>query len=136
MAKVPGYKVVLQFDSKILVGKKAAKMSIGVNFGDATTGASTDQWEESIPLFKNARLSVDGLYDPTAGGNETIEDVIDLLIAGTAFTAKYGNTEVGSKYYQASAYIENVDVDGPHDDLSSYTVDVRVTGVVSTGTVS
>ena len=130
-----GYKIVLQFDAKTLVGYKSNNMKIGTSFGDATTGASTDQWEESVPLWKNAQFDVDGLYDPTSGSDKSVEDVIDLLIAGTSFTAKYGGTESGDKYYSASAYIESVDVNGPHDDLGSYSVNVKVSGAVSTGTV-
>ena len=134
--KIPGYKIVLQFDNKTLVGYRSHSMDYEADMGDATTGASTNQHKEYIPLFKGMTFSVSGLYDPTAGGNSTFDDIIDLLRGGTLCTVKYGNTEVGSKYYQASAYIERAHHEGDYTDLSSYTVDVRVTGDVTPGTVS
>jgi len=136
MGKVAGYKIVLQFDAKTIVGYRTNDMDISVDMADATTGESTGQWKEGLPLFKGAKFSVAGLYDPTAGSNSSCDDAIDLLIAGTQFTAKYGNTEVGSRYYSASAYITNVKLSGPHNDLGSYTIDVEVTGAVTPGTVS
>lgn len=135
MSKVPGYKIVLQFDSKTLVGYRTHSMDAEANLSDASTGESTNQWEEVYPLFKGMEFSVDGLYDPTAGDNKSFDDIYDLLAAGTQFTAKFGGTETGDVYRQASAYIRRVHIEGPHDDLSSYTVDVKVTGEVTKGTV-
>jgi hypothetical protein len=136
MGKIAGYKIVLQFDTKTLVGYRSASMDIEADMADATTGASTNQWKEFQPLFKGASFSVSGLYDPTEGGNQDFDSVAALLIAGTAFTAKYGNTEVGSKYYSASAYIQKVHQGADYNSLSDYTVDVVVTGAVTPGTVS
>ena len=129
MGKVPGYKIVLQFDSKTLVGYRNHSMDAEADFAEATTGESTNQWKEYQPMFKGMEFSVDGLYDPTAGTNTTtFDEAYDLLAAGTKFVAKYGGTDVGSTYWQADAYIRRVHVDGPYDDLASYTVDVLVTG--------
>jgi len=135
MGKIAGYKIVLQFDNKTLVGYRSHSMNYAQDFGEATTGASTNQHKEYIPLFKGMKFTVGGLYDPTPGDNKTLDDIINLLREGTKFTAKYGNTEVGSKYYSADAYIESVDQEGDYSDLSSYTVNVLVTGDVTPGTV-
>jgi len=136
MGKVAGYKIVLQFDNKTIVGYRTHDMDISVDMADATTGESTGQWKEGVPLFKGAKFSVSGLYDPTSGSDTSCDDAIAILIAGTQFTAKYGNTEVGSKYYSASAHITNIKISGPYDDLASYTLDVEVTGALTPGTVS
>ena len=136
MGKIPGYKIVLQFDNKTLVGYRSHSMDAEADMGEATTGASTNQWKEYIPLFKGMEFSVDGLYDPIAGGNKSFDDIYDdLFKIGQKFTAKYGNTEAGSRYYSADAYIRSVHIEGPHDDLASYTIDVIVTGEPSTGVV-
>lgn len=135
MGKIAGYKIVLQFDNKTLVGFRSHSMDYEADMGDATTGASTNQHKEYLPLFKGMTFSVSGLYDPVAGGNSTFDDAIDLLRGGNQFTAKYGNTEVGSKYYSASAYIERAHHEGDITDLSNWTIDVRVTGDVTPGVV-
>lgn len=135
MGKVPGYKIVLQFDTKKLVGYRNHSMDAEADMAEATTGASTNQWKEYQPMFKGMEFSVDGLYDPTPGADMSFDGAYDLLAAGTKFVAKYGGTEVGSTYWQADAYIRRVHVDGPYDDLASYTVDVLVTGEPTKGTV-
>ena len=128
MAKLPGYKIVLQFDTKTLVGYRSHSMDAEADMGEATTGASTNQWKEYVPLFKGMEFNVGGLYDPTAGANSTFDDAYALLAAGTKFVAKYGGLVSGDTYWQSDAYIRRVHLEGPHDDLSSYTVDVIVTG--------
>lgn len=136
MAKVPGYKIVLQFDNKKLVGYRNHSMDAEADFAEATTGASTNQWKEYQPMFKGMEFSVDGLYDPTAGSDIAFDGVYDLLAAGTKFVAKYGGTDTGDTYWQADAYIRRVHVDGPYDDLASYTIDVLVTGEPTKGAVN
>jgi predicted secreted protein len=135
MSKKPGYKMVLQFDSKTIVGYRTHTMDAEADMADATTGASTNQWKENYPLFKGMEFSVDGLYDPTAGSNKSFDDAYDLLAAGTQFTAKYGGTESGDTYWQVSAYIRRVHIEGPHDDLASYTLDVIADGEPTKSTV-
>ena len=136
MSKVPGYKIVLQFDTKTIVGYRSHDMDASVDMADATTGESTDQWKESLPMFKGMKFSVGGLYDPTGGDNDSFDDAYDLLAAGTLFTAKYGNTATGSRFYSASAYITSVKISGAYNDLASYTIEVEVTGKPTTGTVA
>ena len=136
MAKKPGYKIVLQLDSKTIVGYKSHSKSVEADMAEATTGASTNQWKEYLPMFKGMEFSVEGLYDPTSGANLSLDDVYDLLAAGTQFTAKWGGTEVGDKYKQASAYVQKLSENAPHDNLVDYSVDCIVDGEVTTGTVS
>lgn len=135
MGKVAGYKIVLQFDTKTIVGYRKHSMDSAVDLVEKTTGASTNQWKEYEPLFKGMEFDVEGLYDPTAGDNSTFDDAYDLLAAGTSFTAKYGNTEAGSTYWSATALIENVHHEGDMGDLASYTIHVRVTGEPTKSTV-
>ncbi len=130
MAKVPGYKIVLQLADKTLVGYRSHSMDIEAEMGDATTGESTEQWKEVIPLFKGGEFSVSGLYDPTSGANTSFDDAFVLLAAGTQLTAKFGGTTPGDIYYQAECHIRHAHIEGPHDDLASYTLDLVITGEV------
>jgi hypothetical protein len=135
MSKVAGYKIVLQFDDKTIVGYRKHSMDVDADMADATTGASTGQWKENTPLFKGMEFSIDGLYDPTAGEDMSFDDAYDLLAAGTQFTAKYGNTEDGSTYWSVSAYIKHAHIEGDMNDLGSYTLDVVATGQPTKSTV-
>ena len=136
MAYKPGYKIVLQFDAKTLVGYRSTSMEMTADMAEATTGSSTNQWKEYIPMYKGMTFSVSGLYDPDTGvANEKISDVIALLKIGTKFTAIYGGEEVGDAYESADAYIASISIDGPYDDLASYSIEVQVTGEPTSGTV-
>jgi len=135
MAKLPGYKIILQFDTKKLVGYRSHSMDAEADMAEATTGASTNQWKEYIPFFKGMEFNVGGLYDPTAGTDQSFDNVFDLLAAGTKCVCKFGGITVGDTYWQADAYIRRVHLEGPHDDLSSYTVDVVATGEPTKGAV-
>ena len=134
MAYKPGYKIVLQFDSKVLCGFRNTNMDVDADMAESTTGESTNQWKEYVPMYKGMTFSVDGLYDPDTS-NESVLNVLTLLKNGTKFTAIYGGTEVGDEYETADAYITHVGRTAAYDDLSGYTVDVQVTGEPTSGTV-
>ena len=135
MAYKPGYKIVLQFDSKVLCGFRNTSMDVDADMAESTTGESTNQWKEYVPMYKGMTFSVDGLYDPDTS-NESVLQVLTLLKNGTKFTAIYGGEEVGDEYETADAYITHVGRTGDYSDLSGYTVDVQVTGEPTSGTVS
>lgn len=130
----PGYKIVLQFDELVLCGYRNTNMDADADMAEATTGESTNQWKEYIPMYKGMTFSVDGLYNP---GTElqSVADCLKFLKDGTKFTAIYGGIEGGDEYEEANAYITHVGQTGAYDDLSGYTVDVQVTGEPTSKTV-
>jgi len=136
MSYKPGYKIVLKFNEKIIVGYRTTDMDMTADMAESTTGASTNQWKTYVPMYKGMTFSVSGLYDPDATTYERISDVIGLLKVGEEFTAKYGGEESGDAYEEAYAYISHVSISGPYDDLASYTIDVQVTGEPQTGEVT
>jgi len=135
MSKKAGYKIVLQLDAKTIVGYRSHNMDVSSDFADATTGESTNQWKENEPMFKGMNFSVDGLYDPVAGSNLSVNDIYDLLAAGTQVTAKYGGIETGDTYYQVSAYVESIGIAADYTDLASHSVSFIATGEPTKSTV-
>ena len=137
MSYIPGLQIVLQFDGKTIVGYRNTGMDIEAELKESTTGASTNKWKEYIPLQKGMSFTVDGLYDPDTSSTEaTVADVIALIKAGTSFTALWGGTVSGNPTESVTAYIQKVHIDGPYDDLSSYSIDCLATGEPTTGTVA
>lgn len=136
MAKIPGYQVVLQIDNEKIVGYRSNSMDMETDMANSTTGESANQFKGNMPMFKGAEFSVEGLYDPTTGASTTTaEEITAKLLVGTKVVAKYGGTNTGNKYYSVDAYIRRVHVEGPYDDLSSYTLDLLATGKPTVGTV-
>lgn len=136
MGKFPGYKMVLQIETKSIVGYRSTDMELSADMAEATTAESEDQWKEYTPMFKGGKFSVGGLYDPTAGSDSSVNDVIALLVAGTAVTCLHGGKTAGDVTQSAEGFIQNVKISGPYDDLASYTVDIQITGKVTPGTVA
>jgi len=56
------------------------------------------------------------------------------LTEGTQCTAYYGGG-AGDTDYSADAFIRHVHIDGPYDDLKSYSLDIVITGEPTTGTI-
>ena len=134
MSYKPGYGIVLKFDGKVLCGFRNTNMDAEADMAESTTGESTNQWKEYVPMYKGMTFSVDGLYNPDTA-NQSVLDVITLLKNGTKFTAIYGGIVEGDEYETADAYITKVSKTGPYDDLSGYSIDVQVTGEPTSGTV-
>jgi len=135
MSYQAGYKTLIKIDTKVLCGRRNVGVDFNADMAEATTGESTNQWKEYLPLFKGMEMSMDGLYDPDSSG-EKVSDAIILLKNGTLCTVYYGGVVAGDEYEEASAYINHIHIDGPHDDLKSYTLDIIVTGEPITKTVT
>lgn len=134
MSYKPGYKIVLKFNNKVLCGFRNTNMDLDVDMEEATTGESTNQWKEYVPMYKGMTFSVDGLYNPDTT-NQSVQDCIKLLKDGTGFTAIYGGIEDGNEYEEATAYITHVGKTGPYAGLGEYTIEVQVTGEPESKTV-
>ncbi len=135
MAAQPGYLTVINIDGNVLCGRRNMTMDIESDMAEATTGESTNQWKEWVPMYKGMEFTMEGLVDPAATGT-TVSAAIALLSAGTAITAYYGGgTGTGDSYHSGDGFIRHVSVSGPYDDLKSYSLDIVITGEPSTGVV-
>lgn len=134
MAAQPGYLTVINVDGNVLCGRRNMSMDIEADMAEATTGESTNQWKEWVPMYKGMEFTMEGLVDPAATGTK-VSDAIALLTAGTAVTAYYGGGP-GDSYHSGDGYIRHVSVNGPYDELKSYSLDIVITGEPSTGAVT
>lgn len=134
MSYKSGYKIVLKFDGKVLCGYRNTSMDLDVDMEESTTGESSNQYKEYVPMFKGMTFSIDGLYNPDTA-NQSVQDCIVLLKAGTKFTAIYGGIEDGDEYEEADAYITHVGKTSPYATLTEYTVEIQVTGEPTSGVV-
>ena len=135
MAKAGGYLIKVKVDSTVLVGMRSGSRSTEANMADATTAESTNQWNEYIPLFKGQTVSVEGLRD-AATSNTSVEDLYDLLAAGTKVTLYYGGIESGDVYWEADAYVMSLEEENSYDDLQSYSAEFQITGQPTKGSVT
>ena len=133
MSKLDGKKILLQIGGVTVVGQISGSLGMAADMLDATTKDSTDGAKEYIGGETGWTCSIEGLYDPAAA--EGVSEAIGYLKAGTSLTVKYGQTGSGETYFGGSALISGVTLDGPKNDLSSYSIELQGTGVLTEATV-
>jgi hypothetical protein len=74
-------------------------------------------------------LSVEALWDPAA--TEGFSEALGYLKAGTEITVVHGIT--GTSTQTGTGLISSIDVSGPKNEISSYTLEIQGTGEFTTG---
>ena len=134
MALINGTLVVLRQGTTTLVGQTDASMNSAGDMLDSTTKDNTAKAKSFAPGETGWTMSVNGLYDPAAATEGSISNAIGILKAGTVWAVKYGQTTGSAKYFGGNAYISSVTLNGPKNDLASYTIELQGTGVLTEGT--
>ena len=133
MAVINGTLVLLKNDTTTLVGQTDTSMNMVADMLDATTKDSTAKAKEFQSGETSWTMTVTGLYDPAATAAGSVSKAITDLKAGTAWTVKWGQTTTDDNYWSGSAKISNVTINGPKNDLASYTIEFQGTGVLTEG---
>ena len=131
MSVINGTLIVMSQGGTTIVGQTDATMTTTADMLDATTKDSTARAKEFIPGETTWNFSISGLYDPAAAAAGSVSGAITALKAGTSWTAKWGETTTGSNYWTGTVYLSNVTVNGPKNDLASYSIEGQGTGVLT-----
>jgi len=133
MSKMDGKNILLIIGSATVVGQISGGLAAAADMLDATTKDSTAGAKEYIGGETGWTISVEGLYDPAAA--EGVSEALGYLKAGTVVTIKYGQTGSGETYFTGSALISGVNLDGPKNDLASYSLELQGSAVLTEATV-
>jgi predicted secreted protein len=134
MAKVLGDLMIMIIDGYTIAGQKNGSASFSTDMLDATAKDSGG-YKEYLSGWKGHTFSLENLYDPDATTNTDFSSLFAKWQAGTAVTLKWGEAVAGKKYYTASALINKVDLNGPANQLSSYSVSLQGTGTITEAVV-
>lgn len=74
-------------------------------------------------------FTLESLFDPAA--SEGVSEALGYLKAGTLITVVHGIS--GTSVQSGSGYISSIDLSGPKNEISSYSLEIQGTGAVSTG---
>lgn len=131
MATINGTLILLRNDATTIVGQTDSSMTMTADMLDATTKDSTAKAKEFIPGETGWTVSVSGLYDPAATALGSVSKAITDLKAGTAWTVKFGQNTTDDNYWTGSALIQSVTLNGPKNDLASYTIELQGTAILT-----
>lgn len=134
MGKINGDLMIMQIDGYTIAGQKNGGASFNSDMLDATAKDSGGD-KEYIAGWRGHTFTLESLYNPDAGSNVDFSSLFTKWKAGTLVTLKWGETATGRKYYTASALINKIDLNGPANQLSSYSLSLQGTGAVTEATV-
>ena len=135
-AAVSGIDVTLGIDEASgssfneLTGQRSTVLSRTIDKADATNKDSNN-WEESVPIIRHWSISCSGVLD-----DEADLAYVDLESAYHAAGAAVAQVEArvtmpSGTTYTGTANIDSLDVDGPHDGVMTYSVELSGTGVLT-----
>lgn len=127
MSKINGDLMLMLINGYTIAGQKNGGASFSADMLDATAKDSGG-WKEFIAGWKSATFTLENLYDPDVAANTDFSSIFALFKAGSVVTLKWGEVVAGRKYFSASALINKVDINGPANQLSSYTISLQGTG--------
>lgn len=100
---------------------------------ETTTKDSADN-EESVPTIMRRNISFTGLASEasTNGGFVTLQNAYE---GGTTLSWVLDSSTGGDHKWSGSGHITKLDFDAPHDGNVGFSGEIKVTGVVTFGTV-
>lgn len=131
-----GNALLLIVGTATIVAQKSASMSLSRATIDVTSKDSDADYREILVSRKEGSMQIESHYDPAAATGTGALDMFTSYNAGTKVTVKFGETGAAGKYFTASAYITEFNLDGPMDDAASWTATITLDGEVTVGTVA
>ena len=133
MALKNGTDIQLRIAGTWVAAETDTSLSMAADMLDATTKASASAAKEYLVGETGGTITCTGLYDPsqTQGGN----DIITLLQARAVVAIVWGEATTAVKLFSCSGFISGVTINGPKNDVASYSVDIQITGVVAESSI-
>lgn len=128
MSKISGDLIFVIINGYTLMGQKTGGMDVSADTLESTSKDS-NKWREYIYGWKTTDFTVDDLYDPAASVGTGFADFFGYIAAETVVTVKFGEIVAGKTYWTSSALISKVNLSGPSNQVASYTLTLKGTGV-------
>lgn len=136
MAIQNGTAILLEVASSTIAGSTDQSFSAEADMIEITTKDSNGH-KEFMSGEDSATLTISALYDPSASAGTGFSDAFSLLKAGTVSAFKWGQfATTGDKYLSGNLIIQKVDINGPKNEASSYSLTCQVTGDFTEETVA
>mgnify|MGYP001244132893 CR=1 FL=1 len=116
-----GYKTLVKIDGTLVAGQADSSLSTSTEMLNVHSGLTSAV--EVRPVRTGATVSVTINYT-----DAVYSSLLAKQLSGTPITLYYGSTTAGEKYYQATAYIQNISRTDPLSGMSSLTLEMAISG--------
>ena len=125
---VDGNVVGIFVDDTLIACATSATLDLSTNMTDSTCKDNNGQ-EQVKPAQKTWGMSLDGMFafDSAYGW----VDLFEAWEGGTLLTLKWGTDVVGDTSYSGEAYIESLSASAPVNEVVTYNVSFKGTGVIT-----
>lgn len=130
MSKLNGNLILIEFEGYTLACQTSGNFNVDSDMLDTTCKGEAPN-RTFIPGLQNATISLEGFYDPDATTGTGALDLIGYIKDGQQVTWKFGQLTSGDIYLTGEGYLSNVSIDGPLNDVASYSATLQVTGAWS-----
>jgi TP901-1 family phage major tail protein len=124
MAAVKGKTWLGKIGGAAFVTQRGGTITINTEPIDITSKSSSE-WRELLTGIRNAEISLTGVYDATDAQRTTAL----AAVVTTNTTASVSFTD-GSTTFSFSAVITNIQVEAPHDGITTYSYTFQSAGTV------
>lgn len=109
-------------------------LDLSTNMLDITDD-STGGWKAFLAGDKQGKASISGHVVYNEGASEQNWDQLYAAwTGGTALTVRWKTAVSGDTYIQASAYVDSLSQDAPHDSPVTFSATLQFSGALTTGT--
>jgi len=111
---------------------RSASISISTDFIE-TSVSGTGLFATFLPTKHSFTISMDGVVSLAVSGSLTLADLQALQLAQTPLTVQYQATDDAGNTYTKSctAFISNSTDTGSFDDMNTFSLEMRGTGVIT-----
>jgi predicted secreted protein len=133
MAKANGTDIGLSIAGNWLSAQTDLSISMAADMLDATTKDSTGAAKEYLAGETGGTMNASGLWDPSDSAN--VKEIIAALKARAAVACIWGEgTGTGDIILSCQGFVSGYSINGPKNDLASYTIDIQITGALTQST--
>jgi len=130
-----GSDVLLLIGTTKISGETTNSLSLIRDAIETTHKHSSAKAKTYMPGESGATISVSGCFDPTNVADWGYATAFTAWSSASVLTFIVGGVVPGDAVYEGSAFITSLTLDNPQNDRSTFSVELQVTGVVSTDVV-
>jgi predicted secreted protein len=135
MAVKSGTTILLKLATSVVDGTITQNLELMRDLLDATTKDSTGNAKEKLAGELDGTIGVEGKWAENTS-NYSVADLYDAMTSGAAVPFIFGGTTTGDLVITGNVIPSNFTWTGPKNEISTWSVNLGITGPTARGTAS